>query len=168
MKKLLFAILALAWVMPALAQNTYDYAVKIDEAPGYLRYFGTLDFSTDSTGNHYSQAMLIAGANASNGGIKLKGSAASMNVNFTLQYSDDLLNWIDAPLDSNLLAISNTTKFDTLGYVWGSESLHFRNSKYLRLKGDGQSGSRAGTMAWSVLLRKEHPVARQGFAANKR
>ena len=64
--KYLPALLALL-IAPALFGQTYNYAVNVDEGFDYVRYYGTVDMSDDTTGSHYTQAFLIGNANAVDG-----------------------------------------------------------------------------------------------------
>lgn len=153
---LLFALLLLA--LPALifGQDTYDYTVNFEPGIDYIRYYGTVDMSSDATGNHYTQAFLIGNANAVDGGVKVICSDVTgvEDVNGFIEYSDDLKNWKVGATDTNLDSISIVLKATLIGKVGANDETLFHTSKWARLKLDGQTGNPGTTVTWSVFVSK--------------
>lgn len=169
-KLLLFALLCV-FPLFAGAQDTYDYSVSIDEGLSFVRYTGSLNVFPDTTGNHYTQAMFIGDLNQNTGMFQgiCSNVPGTESVNVLLQVSNDRLNWVEiaSPLRS---ALATTAVYDTVNVIQGVNRIEYRNSVWMRLKFDGQTGNPRTTISWSVYLPKNTaaPPRGVGAVANKR
>lgn len=135
----------------------------MDEGFDYVRYYGTVDMSDDTTGSHYTQAFLIGNANAVDGMLQAACSeAGTEDVNVFVEYSHDRTTWTAGTTDGDLDALGTTTVNDTLGIAAGVDQILYHNLIWARLHFDGQTGNGDTTVTWSVSLRKNDIVQERG------
>lgn len=167
MKKLIITLLFMVLGFGLfVAGDTYDYKTNIDEGRTYVRYLGQIDMSNDTTGNHYTQALFIGDANQATGMLQAVCSnvPGTENVNVFLQLSNDRLNWIEIPTAIRT-GLSTTVIYDTLNIINGVNRVEYKNSVWMRLKFDGQTGNPSTTITWSAYLPKNPGAPPTGVAA---
>lgn len=151
--------------------QTYNTPVTTVEGATYVRYTGSVDMTTDSTGSHYTQAMSIADANSGSGAVQLRlpNVTGTEDVNVFVEFSYDLLNW-SAISTAVTDGLSTTVVYDSLHSVGGADLFEFESSVWMRLHFDGQSGNPSNTLYWNVYLPKNTgaPTSGVGSAVNRR
>lgn len=137
-------------------ENYRQTTTKVFETPTYVLYKVGPYTMTDSTGNYYSRTMQLGGLNATDGYMYItQTEVGTEDVNYSLQYSFDGVNWINqSAADSDLDAVGTTAVTDTLGIIDGTNDGLFHNSIFFRTKGDGQTGSQQTQVTIYLYLNK--------------
>lgn len=158
----LAVLIVLLLIVPSFGADNYsDYntnVVNIDESYASIRYYGSIDISSDQTGNFYTQPFKIADCNENYGYLYIvvenDGSAEDVNV-FVEVCDKPNGTWVTLTTDSDLDALANTAVADTLGIAQGADALKCKTFGWARLKLDGQSGNDGETVNFSAMYRKD-------------
>lgn len=151
-------LLLLLVTMPAMAGDTYNYAVSTKIGENYVLYYGTVNTTSDSIGNHYTQAMFIQELTANNAyiwAVTSNPNTGTEKVDVTAQYSMDRTTWISstAAIDG-LNDLGATSVPDTINVIVGARQVAYGPARWMRILFDGQAGNTKCTVTWYVLLRK--------------
>lgn len=162
MKKGIFSIALAALIViaalfyfapePAQAGDTYNQSVQWFEGETFILYYGTIAFSTDSTGNFYTRAMDVGEANDAVGSIRADASdvTGTEDINIAIEYSNaPTAEYTTSSIDI-LDQVTTTAKVDSLG-----DDPQFFQHRWVRLKADGQAGNPAATtLSWWLFVKK--------------
>jgi len=163
MKSAIALVIALVMLgaMPSAAQ-TYNQTASIYETENAVNYWGTITMATDSTGDWYTQALMIQDCNYRDAYVTAwTDTAAATDVNFLVEYSFDRVTWKDMPIGSGKLfddLNAGTIQSDTLNVIAGVKDHLYATAVWVRFHADGQTGNPDGTIVfWSAHFIKEEP-----------
>jgi len=142
-----FSFLLLSLILlsvPVFAGDTYDQTVSVREDPYSLLAYGTIDFSTDSTGNFYTQCIYIADCHSVYNAIitAYDNAGGTCDVDVYAQYSFDRETWKLATINSGKVVDNlngGTLQSDSLNVADTVPDPLYQGGIWVRLKFDGQA-----------------------------
>ncbi|MBC8458851.1 MAG: hypothetical protein H8D67_12730 [Deltaproteobacteria bacterium] len=159
LRKIIFAVLVLALFvsMPAFSGDTYEQTVNREIFPTGVMYWGTVDMTSDSVGNFYTDAMFVGNCNTNNAFIWAYCSeAGTEDVNVFAQYAQmpDGTYVLAAEASGKIIdALGTTATQDTITVTAGVSCKVYPTARWLSLKFDGQTGNPLTTVTWYVFLK---------------
>ena len=143
------------------AGDTYDQSISVTETSWDVNVYGTIDFSSDSTGNFYTQAIYIGDCNYYDGTLFGYTNAQSGDsVDVYVEYSTDRSTWkLGTANSGKIVAAANmdngTVKADTINVYDGTRDVLFNAAVWMRLKFDGLASNPDETdVVFGIHLRK--------------
>lgn len=163
--------------LSSMAADKQNNAVSKIEGDTWILYYGVISMiSTDTTDNHFTQAMYIAGCNKDYGYIQIvaNDSAGTEDANGLLEYSNAVQSsgviahatFAGITTNAGLDQIQTTVKRDTVGVVLGTDD-DFKNSMWMRIKLDGQTSNPHSLWNWWIWLYKDTGTPKNGVAGMK-
>lgn len=154
--------LALALVAgQALAADHFDLPVSVREDEFSVVIEGLINFSADSTGSYYTQAVYVADLNHFNAYLAAVANVSGADVNAYVEYSRDRLTWYAGSIGSGqvLDQVAATLKADTVNVVSGAQDVLYSTGVWMRIKFVGQTGNADENTAftWFAKLDKTTP-----------
>lgn len=166
-------ILVLCMAPFVFSGDTYDQTVYSIDLGKTIIFYGTVDMSSDTVGNFYTQAIDITDINADHCYVTAVCSeGGTEDVNALVQYSQDKTTWLNETKNSaaidGLDAIGTTTKVDTVDVLVGASSTCYKSFRYMCLKFDGQTGNPDITVTWYLVFQKRNDLGKvEGKAKNR-
>ena len=163
MKKLSVLIAFLFFMVMALllfGGDTYNQTVVVWEDDQTVVFSGSVDVSTDTTGNFYTRAMLISDCRYYDAHIVAYTSdiaGETEDVDVFVQYSMDRTNWFLSQNASGKVIDQltyGTLQADTVNVVADAQDRVYKSMPYMRVKFDGQTGNPHCIIYWFVTLTK--------------
>lgn len=170
MKSFFCLILMVVLVSPIFSGDTFNYPVNKIEGESKVTYWGTVDMSGDSIGNHYTQWMDISelcDGNAYIWGVVVS-TVGTEDVNAYAQYSmngDSTSQGVTtAYAITGLDAMTITPKIDTVNVQVGVGKVEYKTCRYMRFYFDGQTGNPETSVWWYCVLTRNTVPERKAKA----
>jgi|GEM_PF-1939713 len=161
MRTILTLLLMLALALPVLADDHFDETVTVREDNWSVTLSGLINFSGDSTGTYYTQAVYVADLNHYSAFLAAFANVSGADVNAYVEYSKDRLTWHAGTLSSGqvLDQVAAALKADTVNVVNNTEDVLYPTAVWMRFKFVGQAGSvdENTAFSWMAQLDKSYP-----------